>query len=336
MNAIVIIDTDALTPAAVFAPGGVEGIISKLETDVRAIDRDISTEEGREAVKSLAYKVARSKTALDEMGKDLVAGIKKQAATIDAERRIIRDRLDALKNEVRDPLTAWETAEETRISEHERLLVDILQPVNPAAPSTDLAAEIKNTAALLDRDWQEFKPRADEAIHDAIGRLETALDVAIQRERDAAELAELRRLKAERDEQDANAARLKAESERIEKHAAEQAERQAREQAEAAERERVRAEQQAERDRQTAERAEAEKIAAAGRAVEMERQRVAAEKARDEAAEQKRQANASHRATVHKEITLALSEVLTGNADEAAALIEAIATGKIPHIRIEY
>src|ERR1700676_4896268 len=104
MNALVIIDTDALTPATVFAPGGVEGILSKIETEVRAIDRDISTPDGRENVKSLAYKVARSKTALDEMGKELVSGIKTQAATIDAERRTIRDRLDALKEEVRGPL----------------------------------------------------------------------------------------------------------------------------------------------------------------------------------------------------------------------------------------
>src|SRR5690348_15385756 len=111
MNALVSIDISTLTPATVFAPGGMEGIISKLEAEVRAIDRDISTPEGREAVKSLAYKVARSKTALDEMGKELVAGIKKQAGAIDADRKLARDRLDALKEEVRGPLTAWEEAE---------------------------------------------------------------------------------------------------------------------------------------------------------------------------------------------------------------------------------
>ena len=39
MNAIITIET--LTPAIVFAPGGVENIISKLEADVRAISTDI-------------------------------------------------------------------------------------------------------------------------------------------------------------------------------------------------------------------------------------------------------------------------------------------------------
>src|SRR6266404_7527259 len=163
MNALVIIDTDTLTPATVFAPGGVEGILSKIETEVRAIERDISTEEGREAVKSLAYKVARSKTALDDMGKELVSGIKAQAATIDAERRTIRDRLDALKEEVRGPLTAWETAEAARVSKHEEVLTWIIGSDRFFSQPT--AADIRKLISLVadhaGRDWQEFQERAE-------------------------------------------------------------------------------------------------------------------------------------------------------------------------------
>ena len=77
MNALVTIDT--LTPATVFVPGGVEAIVSKLETEVRSIKTDISTDAGRKEIASIAYKVARSKTALDDMGKNLVADIKAQA-----------------------------------------------------------------------------------------------------------------------------------------------------------------------------------------------------------------------------------------------------------------
>jgi hypothetical protein len=44
MNALVTIDT--LTPEVVFAPGGVEAIISKLETEVRAVKTDMSSDEG--------------------------------------------------------------------------------------------------------------------------------------------------------------------------------------------------------------------------------------------------------------------------------------------------
>jgi hypothetical protein len=48
------------------------------------------------------------------------------------------------------------------------------------------------------------------------------------------------------------------------------------------------------------------------------------------------EANRKHIAKINREITLALSDVLTGNYEEAAALIEAIATGKIPHVSIAY
>lgn len=316
MNALVSIDIATLTPATVFAPGGMEGIISKLEAEVRAVDRDISTPEGREAVKSLAYKVARSKTALDDMGKELVAGIKKQAGAIDADRKLARDRLDALKEEVRGPLTAWEEAEANRISGHEGAIVAVIEAARQATgkPASLIRELIQIVAGYAARDWQEFKERADAAVTESVATLNLNLAAAEQAERDAAELAELRRLKAEREEAD-----RKAEAERI---AAQQAaERKAYEER---------------REKERAEKAQRDAEAAAARAVEQERVRVAEEKARQELAERKRQENKRHREKVHQKITLALSEVLTGNADEAAALIEAIAAGRIPHVSINY
>lgn len=326
MNALVIIDTDALTPATVFAPGGVEGIISKLETDVRAIEQDISTEEGRKAVKSLAYKIARSKTALDEMGKELVADIKAKAGAIDAERRIIRDRLDALKDEVSGPLTAWESRETARVSEHEDALVWLAQCDRFATPPTAamIIAQLLDVAAAGRRDWQEFKERGDVAVTDATAKLDAMLDVAEQAERDQAELAELRAARAKREADDAAAAQAKAQADR----AAQDAE------AFAAS-ERIRIEQQAKRDQERAEQAEADKIRAAAEAVEQERLRVARAKEDADRATAKREANKKHRAKVHCEIEAAL---LRCGFEEVNAqrIVEALSDGLIPHVRIEY
>jgi colicin import membrane protein len=326
MNALVLIDVDVLTPATVFAPGGVEGIIAKLETDVRAIERDISTEEGREAVKSLAYKVARSKTALDEMGKELVAGIKAQAATIDAERRIIRDRCDALKMEVRGDLDAWEAAEAKRIDEHEKALVWLIGCDRFATSPTAamIRAHMIDVADLVGRDWQEFSERAFVAASDAKMKLEAMLQTVVQAEADAAELAELRKLKAARDEADAAAERQAkaAESARLVEAARVAREADEAEQAKAREIERA---AQAERNAESA----------AARAVEDERKRVAAAKAADDAATAKREANKKHRAKVHKEAMDALVGAgLSG--PEANDLIGLIADGKIPHVSITY
>ncbi len=91
-----------IVPAEFFKAGGSEDILTKLETEVRAraAKLDISTDFGRKEIASLAYKVARSKTALDKSGKDLTEDIRKQKEAIDAERRKVTERLDSLKDEV--------------------------------------------------------------------------------------------------------------------------------------------------------------------------------------------------------------------------------------------
>lgn len=294
---IVAVNVAALVPTKVFAPGGVDAIISKLEVEARAEAEklDISTAAGRKAVASLAYKVARSKTALDDMGKKLVEGIKAQAATIDADRRIVRDRLDKLRDEVRKPLDDFEEAEERRIAAHEAALAAI--PEAPGYGLTQTSAELSGRLDALRnypaRDWQEFAKRAADTLAAEIARTESLLAAALDREEREAELARLRQEEAER------AARAEADRiEREKKEAAERAAAQARADAEAeaqrkadaeaarvAEEQRRRdAEAQAERDRIEADRqrAERERAEAQERADQAERDRVAAEQRAEE------------------------------------------------------
>jgi ABC-type Zn uptake system ZnuABC Zn-binding protein ZnuA len=63
---------------------------------------------------------SRSKTYIDNAGKDLVAELKALPKQIDESRRVVRERLDALKDEVRRPLTEWE-AEQERIKAEEAM-----------------------------------------------------------------------------------------------------------------------------------------------------------------------------------------------------------------------
>lgn len=105
-----------ITAADVFTPDGerLEQVLSDIVRHARAPVPDVTTQKGRKEIASLANKVARSKTYLDGLGKDLVSGLKKQAGQVDAQRRVIRERLDALKAEVRRPLTEIEEAEAER------------------------------------------------------------------------------------------------------------------------------------------------------------------------------------------------------------------------------
>jgi colicin import membrane protein len=204
-----------VTAVSLFAKGGVETVLSKLETEVRGIKRDISTLKGRAAIKSLAFKVARSKTALDEMGKGLNETKRAEINKVDAERRIIRERCDALKEEVLSELTAWETKEADRVAGHEAALAAMSDLVTslPDEPSSQAVLESLDRLDLHEdgRDWQEFAQRAHD-LHAEVGfKLTGMLAQAVAFEEAAAE-AERVRLAAEEAAR-VEAARVQAERE---------------------------------------------------------------------------------------------------------------------------
>jgi hypothetical protein len=342
MTSTALATIETLTAAVVFAPGGVEEIISRLETEVRAIPRDMTTDPGREAIRALAYKVARSKTGLDDLGKELVAGIKKQSAAIDAERRVIRERLDALRDEVRAPLTAWEEAEETRIADYEAAIVLILcQPDANASPAA-LSAHILRLEELAAIDWQEFNDRAAEALKESMPRLCSMRDASIQRERDAAELAELRQLKADREIADQAAAAAKAVADREAREAEAQAERDRiraeqaqRDQEAAVARATAAAEAKAVADLARAEQATRDAEAATERAIQAERMRAAIAENDAKVAAAKREANKRHRDKIHTEIRADLLKYRIG-LECAELVMAALIDGAVRHVSIDY
>ena len=64
-----LIVLESLNPIEVFTNNGLDKIIDKIEADIKSIVTDATTKKGRDEIASLAYKVARSKTTLDDMGK---------------------------------------------------------------------------------------------------------------------------------------------------------------------------------------------------------------------------------------------------------------------------
>lgn len=365
-----LIVAQPLKAEIVFAEGGVAKVLADIAAKVRDVKTDVSTVPGRAAIKSLAYKVVRSKTALDDLGKEHVADLKKRTGAIDAERRTIREYLDQLAEEVRAPLTVWEN----RIKGHEEQLALIMQTGNLAGVA-ETVAEIDHRVALVTgwpaRDWEEFAERAAEAILQVTGSLTTRRMAVAKREAEAAELEQLRQEKAarearERDEKiaaeaaerarieaeakaarDAEEAKARAEAEqrRVEKEKAD-AEEQARQAVANAEGERlarIAAEQRAIGDALAlARRVEAERTAAAAqaeadreRAIQAERGRVAAEHAAAAAQAALREANIEHCRKVNAEAVAAI--VHAGVSLEQAKLaLTAIIRGQVPRVHIDY
>jgi colicin import membrane protein len=345
-----------LTPIAIFAPGGVNDILEKIAREVRSTQTDISTKAGREAVASLAYKVARSKTALDKMGKELGETHYKSWKAITSERARIETELDALRDEVRKPLTDWENAEKKRIDDHEAAIAAIMRHTDICeveASSHAIGARIDSLESMPPRDWQEFAKRAAEATAATQQKLALALSGATRRETERAELERFRaeQVASEQKERDNLIAAEAAERARAE--AETKAKREAEEAAVKAEAERNRVEQERTEAIARAERAEADKKAAAAKAeqdareaaeaaernrlaaIETERKRVAEEAARVAAETAKREANKKHLAKINNEVLAAF--VGKGiDAEVGKVLIAAIARGEIPHTKIAY
>ena len=295
-------------------------LIAAIESEARSLVPDVTTKKGRDAIASMAHKVARSKTYIDNAGKDLVAELKALPRQIDESRRLVRERLDALKDEVRRPLTEWE-AEQERIKQEEES--------KRAAEEQAKKVEAKHEMALLmnkdfDRDAAEAKAEAE--------RQRIAHEEELKRQ--AAEQAKREAAEAAQREIDAAAAR-----EREALLAKERAEREAKEAAELADRNRIAAEQKAERDKQEAiaeekRKAHAEADRIKREADEKEQTRLAEEKRiADEAAE--RAADIEHRRTINRQ---SVAELVAAGLPEDCAqkCVAAIAKGEVKAICITY
>ncbi|HFI9233723.1 TPA: hypothetical protein ACGSOL_000548 [Escherichia coli] len=296
-------------------------LIEAIEKEARSLVPDVTTKKGRDAIASMAHKVARSKTYIDNAGKDLVAELKALPKQIDESRRVVRERLDALKDEVRRPLTEWE-AEQERIKAEEAmnaLHVEALAMNEEFDRQLAARIESDHEMALLMNDAFD-REQADKAAEAERQRI--AHEEEIKRMAAAAATREVeQRAQREREEAAHREAVLKA-------------------QAEQAERDRIAAEKKAEADKQAAIEAERRKAQEEAdrirREAEQREQARLAEEKRKADEQARREADVKHRKAVGTEIVKALLANTSLTRDQAIEVLTAVKDGRIPHTGISY
>ena len=355
---------------AIYVAGGLGQFFDAVAAEVAAEVPDLTTRKGRERIASLAAKVSKSKTAVEKPGRDYLKRLKEMPKVVEAELREFVNKMDALRDATRQPLTDWEQAEIARTDAH----VDAIQRIKDlaifeTAPTSDHLASLIADLELLEigDSWEEFLAEAAQVKDQTLIKLRT---LHAERARYEAEQAELLRLRAEAEAQaqrdrDAQIAREAEERTRREAEQRAQAERdaaarreqelldqaaaaqraaeQAAREAEAqAERQRLQLEQQAEQARLVAEQAEANRIAAEQRAEQAAEQARADERRRADAAaaeivrqQQAREQDEAHRRAINR---AALEAFIAGGMPEECAkqAITLIAQRKIPAISISY
>lgn len=320
-------------------PNGLDPYIERIRQEVTGHAPNLKTDKGRKEIASRAFKVRKIKAALDGLGKEQVDRLKEIPKLIDAERKRMRDELDALADEVRKPLTDWEEAEASRVALHRADLdgmADQAREVGGLDVETLRQRIATVESAAIGESWEEFEAEAHRVKAKALEILNAALS---ERQKYEAEQEQKDR-EAEIARQAAEKARADAEAKtQAERDAAAKREADAKAAAERAEQDRLQA---IERQKQAEARAEAEKLAAeqrakdaaeAARQAEIKRQADA--KAAEEAAQRRREADIAHKASINNAALAAFIENGLPDACAKQAVI-LIAKGLIPAIRIQY
>ena len=354
---------------SLYVSGGLDPYYQQIRAEVLSEVPDLSNKKGIDRVKSLAAMVSKSKTKIEKPGREYLKQLKEMPKVIEAELRDWVTKMDALRDEVRQPVTDMEEKEKARVAALDQRLNEIHQIGGvagidmPPMASENIKAWIEKLESIaIDDTWFEYKERAQVTKDAAAVKLNQYLQSRLTWE---AQQAEIARLKAEQEEKDRiqreeqikAQARHEAEQQALrDKIAAEQRERAARdaqlkaeadakeaqqrlirEQQESVERERLAAEQAAERERLAVIQAqEAERQ----RQID-EQNRIAQEEAQRKAEAAAKAANIEHQKLINNEIlddmqAAAAAKGFQLSREMAVAILSGMVFGKVRHTKVQY
>lgn len=328
-----------------------DAIYTRIEKMALGLVADVSTKEGISQIKTCARQIASVKTKIDDAGKKVKAELNKLPLVIDENRRTFREKMEALQEEIRRPVTEIEDREKE---------IDGIKAMHMAVAmsgSAIIRQQLEKVKAieLTAEKWKESLAKAEKAVAGEISALNLMLQEAEKREEEARELEELRK-KQEEAERIIREQKIKEEAERRAK-----AEAEARAAAEKARLEREK--EEAERRAAEAEKARQE---AQKRAEQAEKERKAVEPQNGNACDDHKvqrstvsspapapskwtpEMKAVNKAVYEQIAAYVLPEIqktivgFTENgyrvaAEEAAkAVVKAILTGKIKNLKMEY
>lgn len=182
-----LIQLDDLNKIDLFSTGGVNDILAKIEKHYTSEINDPSTTKGQERIKSAAYDISRTKTALDKMGKDLADSLNAQLKPINGERKKAREFLDDLKIKIRLPVTKMEDAEKQRKLDIEKRIFHFHYLETETMTTESVKAHIEKLRAIdIDASFQEYEENAKGHRESEITRCNGLLYEIAEREKIAA------------------------------------------------------------------------------------------------------------------------------------------------------
>lgn len=318
--------------------------VSKIENP------DVSTNKGRDEIRSMAMKVTRVRTMMDAARKGATEDLRRRVKEINDAGNQVIDELLAIGDEVRAPLTAWEEAEKER----ERRAAELLTWLRSAAIVSieDTSATVRERgkqAYDIEVTKELFASRYNEAVsvkQTTVDTLMSALRRLTQQEAEQAELEALRQEKLAREEEDRKRLEAEEQAEReaaaareAEQHKKDEAARLERAQAEAAEAaaqaEREAAQREIDAANERAAQAERDAEAARQKLIKEQEERNRAEQAERDAAAA-REKNTKHRREVMGQVKVDLIQAAGITEEQTVAAVRALVGGKVRHVQVNF
>lgn len=298
---------------------------------------DVSTDEGYQKSKRVSLDVGKILTAIEKCRKEKKSYALELGRSIDSEAKAIVAELEQYQLPHKEAYKALDREkkerEQKRKDELEARVREIreLPEAMRDSDSNGIKMALESLQVEQCEDFYEYTMQALEARKASQEALTKMFQDRLKHEKEQAELAQLRKEQAEREQ--------KERDERIAREAAEKAKREAEEKAEA---ERRTIEQKAENERkakeaaelklkQQQEQAEREKQ----EAIERERQRVADEEAAIKAEAEAREKDRKHKAEIHDQ---AMDSLVAGGIDKdiAKQVVTLIAKKQVANVAINY
>jgi colicin import membrane protein len=184
-----LIIKEKLDVSVIFTEKGMSLLLTEIEKKAKDFEPDITTDSGRKEIASMAHKVARSKTLIDDVGKDSVAEQKKKVDDCNKYRKQARDFLDNLKDEVRKPLTEWEAEQDKIKKEEDAKFMLKIEARSKELVSFGKPMQFNDIAMLTDTEYKALLSETKTAYEAEQTRI---AEEKIKMEADKAELERLR------------------------------------------------------------------------------------------------------------------------------------------------
>jgi len=309
---------------------GLKPILKTIEEMAYNFSYDLDTKEGREKIASQAYAVSRTKTFLDNVGKELTSEWRDKTAKVNSGRNEVKKFLDDLKDNIRKPLTELEEKEKAEKERKEQTVKNLEMVLLKYHPMSEVEAmnEAFNKVKLVpveDGNWgEEFEYKIHKAKSEALAHLE---DCITKRKTHDAEQAELKKLREAEEKRKAE----EAEQERI-KEAAEKARREAEEKAKIEKEQAEKAQHLAEQRAIEAE----EKLKKQEEERKLQQQKLEEEKKEEEVKAQRFKENERE---IKREVHNAILEFFVNNGfnqEQGKKIVTLIAKLEVPHLVVNY